>query len=250
MRHFLALAIVFVGLMALPALADQEKVAILQPTKERLVVFWEDTLKADPQVKKLEETKEKGVYDFETTFFPYKGRLKLLNAAISPYDGGYYEGLSTGIIEVELLDAPESFFKKYAASYNAWTRLNYFYHDEIGGVWFPINKLGDWSKEYNKREAATAEATSAAIASNSCMNTWWSRNTSTIIYIVFLVALIAFVVLLAKKQNKKIWDNHSKALSEQQRGLTIAEKSIAMTEESLKNQQEIIRLLNAILAKK
>jgi hypothetical protein len=246
MRHFLALAVVFIGLMAAPAFAaEQEKVAILQPTKERLIVFWEDTIKADPQVKTFEKTKEKGVYNFETTFFPYKGRLKLLNAAISPYEEGYYEGLSTGIIEIELLDADESFFKKYAASYSSWTRQNYFYHDERGGVWFPAKDFTDWSKEYYKRENPAAAA-----GTPSCMTGWWARNSNTIIYIVFLIALIAFVVVLAKKQNKKIWDNHSKALSEQQRGLSIAERSIAMTEESLKNQQEMIRLLNAILAKK
>jgi hypothetical protein len=240
MRHFLALAVLFIGLMATPVVADQEKVAILQPTKERLIVFWEDTLRADPQVKKLEETKEKGVYNFETTFFPYKGRLKLLNAAIFPYDGGYYEGLSTGIIEVELPDAPESFFRKHAASYNAWTRLNHFYHDEKGGVWFPINKLADWSKEYNKREYATTAATAEAIAANANMNSWWQDN-RIFVYLAALIAIIVFVERVINKQNKKIWENHARALEEQQRGLRIGE-------ESLKHQLEHTRLLNEILA--
>ncbi|MEZ0261226.1 MAG: hypothetical protein ACAH80_09460 [Alphaproteobacteria bacterium] len=244
MRIFAALAIVMLGLMAAPAIADQEKVAILQPTKERLIVFWEDTLKSDPQVKKLEKTKEEGVYNFETTFFPYKGRLRLLNAAITPYEDGYYDGLSSGIIEVELLDADEKFFKKYAASYSAWTRQNYFYHDEVGGVWFPANKMGDWSKEYYKRNNPAA-ATPAA----GCASTWWTRNMTTLVYIVFLAALVGFVVLLAKKQNKKIWDNHATALSEQQRGLAMVEKSMALTEQSLKHQQEMIRLLTEILKK-
>jgi len=240
MRHFLALAVVFIGLMAMPAVADQEKVAILQPTKERLIVFWEDTLKADPQVKKLEETKEKGVYDFETTFFPYKGRLKLLNAAISPYEDGYYNGLSSGIIEVELLDADENFLKKYSASYSAWLRQNYFYHDEIGGVWFPAKKLGDWSKEYYKRENATAAATSAAIAANSNMKSWW-RDNMVLVYLALLIVIIIFAERMIKKQNKKIWDNHAKALEEQQRGIRLGE-------ESLKHQLEHTRLLNEILA--
>lgn len=248
MHRLFALAIVFIGLMAAPAFADQEKVAILQPTKERLIVFWEDAVKADPQVKTFEKTKEEGVYNFETTFFPYKGRLKLLNAAISPYEDGYYDGLSSGIIEVELLDAPENFFKKYAASYAAWTRQNYFYHDEIGGVWFPAAKLGDWSKEYYKRQNATAEAVAAA-TKPSCFNTWWGRNMSTIIYLAFLCAFIGLALLLAKKQNKKVWDNHATALAEQQRGLAMVEKSMALTEQSLKHQQEMIRLLNEILKK-
>lgn len=245
MRYIAALAIVFIGLMAVPAIADQEKVAILQPTRERLVAFWEDSVKADPQVKKLEETKEKGVYDFETTFFPYKGRLKLLNAAITPYEDGYYDGLSSGIIEVELLDADESFYKKYAASYGAWTRQNYFYHDEVGGVWFPARDMGEWSKKYYQRNNPDKASTGPA---TSCMNTWWTRNSSTLVYIVFLGALVGFVVLLARKQNKKIWDNHATALAEQQRGLAMAEKSMALTEQSLKHQQEMIRLLSDIHA--
>jgi hypothetical protein len=242
MKHFIALAVVVLSFIAMPALA--EKVALLDPTRDGLVAIWEDTVKSNPQVKTFEKTKEEGVYNFETTFFPYKGRLKLLNAAITPYEEGYYEGLSTGIIEVELMDAPESFFKKYAASYGAWTRQNYFYHDRTGGVWFPASKFSDWSKEYYKRENPAAAAPAA-----SCASTWVSRNMGTIVYLVFFASIIFFALILAKKQNKKIWDNHAKALSEQQRGLSIAERSIAMTEESLKNQQEMIRLLNELLKK-
>lgn len=244
MRYFIALAVVLFGLGVTPAFA--EKAALLGPTRQGLVAIWEDTLKANPQVKTFEKTKEEGVYNFETTFFPYKGRLKLLNAAITPYEEGYYDGLSTGIIEIELMDAPESFFKKYAASYGAWTRQNYFYHDKVGGVWFPAAKFSDWSKKYYERENAQTAASAPAA---SCASTWWMRNMGTFLYLAFFVVILFLALLFAKKQNKKIWDNHAKALSEQQRGLAMVEKSMQLTEESIRNQKEMIRLLGELVRK-
>jgi hypothetical protein len=55
-------------------------------------------------------------------------------------------------------------------------------------------------------------------------------------FLVVILGLLAF----ARKQNKRVWDNHAKALEEQQRGLR-------MVEESLKHQQEHTRLLQQIL---
>lgn len=205
-----------------PGQAAEQAVSAAIPTRESLISFWEEKTLNDPEVRRFEKTSEKGVYKFETTFFPYKGRLKLLNAAITKTSDSIYEGFYTGIVEVELLDAPQDFFRKYSASYGAWTSQNYFYYDVKQSVWFPSS---EWSAHFSAGENGVS----------SCP----LRGIGDIFLLIFLIAIAGALVVFVKKQNKKIWDNHAKALAEQQRGLKIAE-------ESLQNQKEQIKLLKEI----
>jgi cbb3-type cytochrome oxidase subunit 3 len=204
------------------------------PDKAGLVSFWEQAVKSDPHVSRFEKTREAGVYDFATDFFPYKGRLKLLNAVVTKTGEGYLDGLYTGIIEVELLDAAPDFFKKYSASYGAWTQQNYFYYHAKKG-WFPLSDYSAYSAELYKSDAAAPTASACPLSSSLV------RYATTWGPIVFLILVIAVVIRVAKKQNARIWDNHAKALAEQQRGLK-------MVEESLKHQQEHTLLLREIAA--
>ena len=120
---FLGIAVFF----AFPAfaLAKEDTAAA---TKDGLVAFWEEQVRNNPETKQFEKTQEAGVYNFETSFFPYNGRLKLLNAVVSQTNGTYQID-TAGIIEVELLDASPDFYKKYARSYRAWSESGYYYYD-------------------------------------------------------------------------------------------------------------------------
>jgi hypothetical protein len=218
---------------AAPA-AAQKAAATSGPDKAGLIRYWEETMKADPHVSRFEKTKEKDVYNFATDFFPYKGRLRLLNAAITSGGEGYLD-FYTGIIEVELPDAKEDFFKKYFASYGAWMRQNYFYYSPQKDVWFPASEWDRYSQElYNSTAASSAARTSCPLSS-------WSRYSRSVFTLIALIGLVGLLLVFAKKQNKRIWDNHAKALEEQQRGLK-------MVEESLKIQAEQTQLLREIAA--
>lgn len=210
--------------LALPAVAADGKA----PSRESLVSYWEKKTQEDKDVGTFKKTDEKGVYKFETSFFPYKGRLKLLNAAITKSSDSYYADIYTGIIEVELLDAKENFFRKYAASYGAWTAQNYFYYDTKAGVWFPSS---EWASHFSGSETSAASARSCPLGG----------QTKNILLLLVLAAFVGLLAVFVKKQNKKIWDNHAKALEEQKRGLKLAE-------ESLEHQKEHTKLLKEILS--
>jgi hypothetical protein len=215
----------------LPVLAANETASV--PDKAGLISFWEQSERKDPHVQRFEKTKEDGVYDFATDFFPYKGRLKLLNAVVAKSNESYLDGLYSGIIELELMDAPPDFFKKYSASYSAWTQQHYFYYSVKKGVWFPTTEWSAYSADlYKSNEPSGAGCP---------LSTQLARYAGTWGPILFLLVFIAFVFRFARKQNGRIWENHAKALSEQQRGLKIAE-------ESLKHQLEQTELLKEIAA--
>jgi hypothetical protein len=205
---------------------------ILLPTRDMLVQHWEEAVRASEYTQIFEPTEEAGVYDFETTFFPYKGKLRLLNAVIVLDGDSYYDDVYEGIIELELPDADDDFRKKYASSYYAWQEQNRYYFDAQNGVWFPA---GTWSKYLSDREEKMVGATrsTCSIWKNTAL---WRSVLPLAFFLVVILGLLAF----ARKQNKRVWDNHAKALEEQQRGLR-------MVEESLKHQQEHTRLLQQIL---
>ncbi|HYD18281.1 MAG TPA: hypothetical protein VEF76_07375, partial [Patescibacteria group bacterium] len=101
-RNFTALCLALVALLCTPAFAQDiaKPVAAAEsaapapadaarpgmvttvPTRESLVAFFEQQMKNDPQVKDFTKRAD-GDYDFQTGFFPYTGRLKLLNAAVT-----------------------------------------------------------------------------------------------------------------------------------------------------------------------
>ncbi|MCK5519126.1 MAG: hypothetical protein KAI61_06910 [Alphaproteobacteria bacterium] len=193
---FLGIAVFF----AFPvfALGKEDTVAA---KKDGLVAFWEEQVRNNSETKQFEKTQEAGVYNFETSFFPYKGRLKLLNAAVNEIRREYQEHVS-GIIEVELLDATPDFYKKYAKSYAAWNRSSYYYYDQKQGVWF---FPADWAEHEDD----------------------WTPDASPE-FLVFLVKylplLILFVFLggvfwFAYKQNKRAWDRNDELFSNQKEAM-------------------------------
>lgn len=214
------LALVLSLFVSFPALAADGQA----PTRESLVAYWEDKTLNDPDVKQFEKTGEKGVYKFESGFFPYKGRLRLLNAAITKSSDGYLSDFYTGIIEVELADAPEDFFRKYATSYSTWAAQNYFYYDTKKSVWFPASEWG----------SHVAEATSGA----SCPA---GKKRWDILLLLGLAIAVLFLAVFAKRQNDRVWKANDRAREDYRRAIKIAE-------DSLKHQEEHTKLLREIAA--
>ncbi len=247
-RIFAALCIALLAFAPMPAAAASETAAVasaklavrapaqaVPPTRDSLVAFFEEQMKNDPQVKDFTKRAD-GDYDFQTGFFPYTGRLKLLNAAVTKYDDQYYDNLYRGIIEIELPDADDAFFKKFSRSFAAWSSdLNYYYNMKKG-KWFAGSAWNDNLADFDKYAVENAAAKSPAP-----MPGFWAQNGKNLIPLGIFVIVIVVTLTFAKRQHKRVFDNHDKALDEQQRGLK-------MVEESLGHQREHTRLLQEILA--
>lgn len=246
-RIFAALCIALLAFIVTPAAAASEttnaRIAApltaaapaAPPTRESLVAFFEEQMKNDPQVKNFTKRPD-GDYDFQSGFFPYTGRLKLLNAAVTKYDDQYYDNLYRGIIELELPDADDAFFKKFSRSYAAWTAdLNYYYNMKKG-KWFASAAWNDNLADFDKYAIQEAAAKSAPP-----VRSFLAIYGKNLLPIGIFVIVMCVVMIFARGQNKRVWDNHAKALDEQQRGLK-------MVEESLTHQREHTKLLQEILA--
>lgn len=118
-----------------------------KPSKESLLAAWEQMQKDDSYTVAFEKTKEQGIYNFETTIFPFKGKLKVLNELIEKNPAYYYgdfrdydkklpDGDYIGIVEVELLGVAKEFAGKFRYSYETWERGNALYYHADAKKWY------------------------------------------------------------------------------------------------------------------
>ncbi len=195
-----------------------------------LVAYWEEKIKTDPQVQKFEKTDAEGIYNFSTTFFPYTGRLKLLNAAITDKMSEYSD-VATGLIEVELMDAKPDFFTKYTKSYSAWNSSLYYYYDPAQKVWF-------LPAEWSAHATANNDAVTSAPA-KQC----FSPSLKTLIRWVLSLAAIAILLIVlisvAKKQNKRVWSRNDEIFENQKISIKNTERMLSLMEEQTKLLQKI-----------
>lgn len=183
------------------------------PLKDSLVAHWEAMQRSAPDTIVFEATKDKGVYRFETAFFPYKGRVRLLNAAVSKLSGGAYADLYTGIIEVELMDAPGDFMRKYGMSYAAWLEQNRFYYDAKKNVWF---SGGEWGDHF------LAEG-SAPVSGHVSYRLWFNLG-----LIAGLLVLILLLARFARRQQARALAAQELMMERQKRILEIAEENLGV----------------------
>lgn len=183
------------------------------PARESLVAHWEAMQKSAPDTAVFEATKDKGIYRFETSFFPYKGRVRLLNAAVSKLSGGAYADLYTGIIEVELMDAPGDFMRKYGMSYAAWLEQNRFYYDAKQNVWF---SGGEWGDHFSAGESAPASG-------HASCRLWLNLG-----LIAGLLVLILLLARFARRQQARALAAQELMMERQKRILEIAEESLGV----------------------
>lgn len=139
-----AFALVF-ALFITPAFA--EPAAPAKPSKESLLEAWEKVQKENPYTAKFEKTDDKYVYNFETTIFPFDGKLKVLNLLIekkptyyygefSDYDDEMPAGDYVGIIEPELVGVAKEFPSQYRYSYATWERGHALYFNAETKKWY------------------------------------------------------------------------------------------------------------------
>lgn len=209
-------------------------------SKEKFIAAWEDAIKALPSTVIFEKTTENGVYNFETTAFPYKGKLKLLNAYIDKDLDYYYDydlnvgNILKGVAEIALDAPPEELLKKYPQSYSTWQRNHYLFFEPEAKAW--LNATGWYA-----HEAAKMENTPSSTEKSSCavQNVWKMVGNIFVPVSVFILVFL-FLSIPVKKSHKKQQAKFDLSIDRQLKTLEIAEESLALQKKQTELLQKIL----------
>ena len=224
----------------LPFHAFAQEETKLPTLKEQFLTAWEIHQRSLPTTVKLEKTEQPDTYNYETTLFPYNGKLKINNIVISK-DLDYYfdydlgvEKILKGVAEVELPDLPEkTIYQSYPHSQRLWEKENYLLYNEEDQVWLSGEQ---W------REAGYPNAMQQHYEQIDL----YAYQTYKSIIVGFLVPiLILFFVILvvwrATKQQKGQIKKFDLSIERQLESLEIQKQSLELQKE----QTEILRRLDA-----
>ncbi|MFC1599332.1 hypothetical protein ACFL2W_00930, partial [Candidatus Omnitrophota bacterium] len=190
-----------------------------QPTEESLLRAWEQSQKSDSKVEVFEKI-EDDVYRFKTSWFPFDGKLRVLNLSVndSMADSAYPYGEVMGVIEIELADLPDDFHSKYSYSYSMWANSNMLYYDKKADTWLS-------SGEYFSKQAGYP------MLSSIFLGYLFSYGPFVIIFV-----LLVYVLFTAGKTVRM-----SKRYMEEAKKLT--ERSLTVNEEANTLLRQILEAL-------
>lgn len=196
-----------------------------QPSEKSLIETWETIQKNDPKTVVFQK-KEENHYRFETEIFPFDGELRVLNISIDDRMRDFKYGYITGVIELELVNLPESFWKKHSFSYSSWSQNNVLYYDQKTGKWLS-------SREYYAKSRKD-------MTGNPLVR---FRNIFTNLPIIILIFFIVFLIIISVKiqnKNKKYIDF---AHDSTKKSLELSQKHLILDEETNKILKEILEVL-------
>jgi len=198
------------------------------PTKESLITAWENQQKTDPNTLAFEEISP-NIYRFKTERFPFDGELRILNITVDEQMSGFEGGFTMGIVEIELVDLPEDFLKKYSYSYSAWSQSNILYYDQENEKWLS-------AKEYYTKAQEN-------LPSGVFIDPF---NYIPLLFLFFLIIILIFVYNI-QKRNRKYLD-FVRELSQKETDL--AEKAYKLSKNSNKLLNNILKELKKPTKKK
>jgi hypothetical protein len=226
-KFIFLLFIVCAGMAPLRAYANE---SVQKPSKESLLAAWEKSLKESPYTIKLEPTGEKNVYDFETSIFPYKGKLKVLNLLIDKnvdiFDDYYSSDTYKGVVETELPDISDKLAKNLYHSYTTWNRNNTFNYDSDTSKWYSHD---DWMAD-QKRKKASDSASGGMCTQSSSDSKQRLANSDLLLILVPLLMLLG----------SRVWTYVFTGPDLRRRQETLQNKYIEIFESILKTQNEIL----------
>lgn len=235
MRHSLSILIALFLMVAPFAQVHAE--TPVPPTKESFLAAWEENVRSNPETKLFEKMDEAGVYNFETTLFPYKGRLKILNLLVEDRDfssQGYefndYDSEDDsghiGIVETELTDAPENWSEKYPYSFQSWRSANVLFFSHAAGVWMD---QGKWKQHLAMKKAAEPPQ------SGICAQTdfWRSQMNMVISMLLPIVIILALLIPLCALLGRKQRQTYKTSFDRQLEALNTARESLSIQKEHL-----------------
>ena len=198
------------------------------PTKESLITAWENQQKTDPNTLAFEKISSNS-YRFKTERFPFDGELKILNVTVDEQMSGFEGGFTMGIVEIELVDLPEDFLKKYAYSYSSWSQNNILYYDRENEQWLS-------AKEYYTKAQE-------GLPSGIFIDPF---NYIPLLFLFFLIIILLFAYNI-QKRNRKYLD-FVRELS--QKETELAEKNYKLSKSSNKLLKDILKELKKPTKKK
>lgn len=202
------------------AAAEPSASAATAPTEETLLAAWEERQRADPKVQLLEPVGERE-YRFETTHFPYEGRLVLTEVVVDEMHLGS-ELEATGFIQAKLPDAADDVLVDHSYAYSLWQRHNTLYWSADESRW-----LG-WDEQQALWEDAAGSMG------------WWSYIDW--FWIAFLVVIVVVLSFTTRKANRRVEQSiamQEEAMAQQRRAMEMMERGIAVSEESNEVLREI-----------
>lgn len=191
------------------------QLSALTRNQSDLLSAWEDYLENNRSTVYLKPVSEM-TYDFKTNLFPFEGTLKVLNVVVDE-EGYGCEGYKTGYIETELVGVEDDFYEKHYYSLSIWQRNNTLYFDENQDKWVLYNEL---TLNYETCEAGFQPWAGIMGLASSLF---------PLAVIVVILIIVIVVTSVMQKKNRSYMDFAEKATK---RSLEIAEKSLALNEES------------------
>lgn len=220
-----------------------EDAAPKNDSKEAFIKAWEDNIKAMPTTVIFEKTAVKDVYNFETTLFPYKGKLKLLNVFIDTYMGYYYdydddtEYALKGVAEITLDQSSEELDKKYPQSYHALSKNMFLFFEPETKRWMNSNDFKTFKKEQeDKKPKETPTCTPTKMEKKEPLIGEYGA-------LAIMVAFFLFIGFLAFKNSK----NQNETNFDLKEAVVTEKKAVELMEESICLQKEQTEILRKIL---
>ena len=180
-----------------------------------LLAAWEQAVLGDPETIALDSLGDNRYY-FETTRFPYAGELVVLNMSIDQALGPHDTPM--GVVEVELADADDEFYNRFAMSYGQWSQYNFLYYDQETGQWLTAREMD-------------------ADMFAACDVPWYSSLLGVdlfwLLFLVLCVVFLVFAVGKSSRQMKKAMAAQEKALANNQAVLELAHQNLVLQQETL-----------------
>jgi hypothetical protein len=198
------------------------------PTKESLISAWESETKNDPQVSKFEKI-DSNTYNFCSSYFPYQGKLRILNASIQNFRiSGEYS--HRGVIEIDCPDSSREYFDKLRQSYNSWVYSQNMYYNNKANKWLS-------TKEYQTKASSGPSILGTLLSGYG----FW----------IILLGLFVWFYVYSGRKTKKIFKQSKEMMDEAKIRNEKFYKTMESNEENRKNaqerQKESIELLKEIL---
>jgi hypothetical protein len=189
-----------------------------KPSKESLLAAWEQVQKDSPYTVRFEKTAEKNVYDFETTIFPYSGKIRVENLLIETDPAYFYEfrsygdempnGDYIGIVELELDGIDEKFTRRFSHSYPTWVRDNSLYYHAETKKWYTAEQWTDYKNALTAAKSSATDGKSCVPAAGQERESKPTLFSVFLSWLPFLILISLYVYFMRKSKYAKVLDKN------------------------------------------
>lgn len=201
-------------------------------SKESFLKAWKAHQKNLPTTVTFEKTDEPDTYIYETTLFPYKGKMKIANVVVDKNISYYYDydfvsdGILKGVVEVTFPDMPEKFFKTHHQSADIWQRQHYLF--------FVNNR---WMSPDQWREFEAAQEIKTPRAPRATGSETWGYLLNYVPMTILLLLYFSCISIGSKKTLKEMGES----IELQKQAFKLAEESLALQKEQTDYLRQLLK---------